>query len=174
MSKKKIFIGVGISILILIIIGIFIFVKYKKTGQQDFSLWNENYGKELWHRLSHGDVSSVSCQKAIEAYQSQDPLNYTRSFYSFYSYNKKRCLGLDIRNFDGLDGKYAGHTDKIFDLITGDTIVSCTLDYMRKPDIISCYDTKNSWTTGESDKIMPPPFPIFVNTWSVLNTLGRD
>jgi len=158
----------GILIVIILVV-VFAFIKKMPTDQGA-------YGKGLWNRLSQGDVSSTACQKAISEYQSQDPLSQTRIFESFYSYKKKRCLGLDIRNFNGSDGKYAGHTDKIFDLIIGDTIVACTLDYSKEwqSHLLTCSDSQNAWTADNDSKIMPPPFPIFSGTWTILNTLGKE
>lgn len=135
-------------------------------------LWNDNYGQTLWNRLSQGDVSSTACQKAIAEYSQYNPYGTG----GFYSYSKKRCLGLDQRNFNGLDGKYAGHTDRIFDLITGDDLVSCTLDLAKKvyPHVLSCSDSQNVWTNDTDSEPMPPPYPIYSNTWATFNTLGRE
>lgn len=154
--------------LVILIAMVLVFLDNKKINQQDYS-------KELWNRMAQGDTSSSSCKKAIEQYSQENPLNGTNSFESFYSYSKKRCLGLGTLNFNAEDGKYAGHTDKIFDLITGDTIVSCIVDYSNKPNLgVSCRDTKNNWEANNNDKILPPPYPIYLNTWLGLMKLGKE
>lgn len=176
LKNKKI----GIVILVIIVLGVIIFLNYGKIATHTTSingkaLWNDNYGQTLWNRLSQGDVSSVSCQRAITKYSQENPLDGTNIFYSFYSYKKKRCFGLDSRNFNGLDGKYAGYTDKIFDLITGDSLVSCTTDLEKKvyAHEVSCSDSQNAWTADDNQQT-PPPFPLYSNTWAALNTFGRE
>ncbi len=166
---KENWIKSAILITIILVIIFVIFFKKAPTNQG-------TYGRTLWNRLSQGDVSSVSCQRAIAKYSQENPLDGTNSFDSFYSYKKKRCFGLDSRNFNGLDGKYAGHTDRVFDLITGDTLVSCTTDLAKKvyPHVVSCSDSQNTWTNDNDNQPVPPPYPIYSNTWATLNTVGRE
>lgn len=186
----------AVVVIILIIVGVFYFYKNKLTTREA-SVWNDSYAKQIWDRFSMGDVSSAICEKAIEEYKKSDslydvyqnPVLYSkkqvetlmalptnRIFESLYSYSKKRCFGFDSRNFNGSNGKYAGHTDKIFDLITGDTIVSCTLDYSKETQdhLLVCSDAQNNWTADNDSRMMPPPYPIASNTWAALNTLGRE
>ncbi|MBU6414793.1 hypothetical protein KGQ34_00920 [Patescibacteria group bacterium] len=180
LKNKKV---VGIGILMIVALSVIVFLNYKKVSiHTSFwslngkALWDDYYGQTLWNRLSQGDVSSVNCQRAIARYSQENPLDGTNSFDSFYSYKKKRCFGLDQRNFNGPDGKYAGYTDKIFDLITGDTLVSCTTDRAKKVYLhgLSCSDSQNVWTQDNNNEPNPPPYPIYSNTWATLNTLGRE
>lgn len=161
-NKKWIIITI---VLIIFFLGCFFIIKNN---------YQKNYAEILWNRLSKGDVSSVECQKAKEKYVINNPLNGTNNYENFYSFKKKRCLSMSSQNFEkNENGIINGHTDKIFDLITNDTLVSCTVNYFPKATVF-CNDNQNNWNADNESKITPPPFPIYSKTWIPLNKLGVE
>lgn len=172
------------NIILIIIFIVVLFIIIKNISDK------KNYGKDLWNRLSTGDVSSIQCKAALDKYSNENLSNGSNSLDSFYSYKKKRCLGLDSRfAMDSQDRtKTVSVTDTIFDLITRDIIVSCNATNYPDSKIITCHDIKNNWEVKRSDSLMPPPFPIsfdiyfweintsypISSTWITLKELGKE
>ncbi len=121
-SLKKNWLQIGLLMLLSIVLVLFV---YKST-----EINQQNYAENLWNKLSQGDASSLQCKSLIEKFNIDNPLNGSNSYESFYNYKKKRCVGYETQNFDKDEkGLITGHTDKIFDLVTGDILVSCTINY---------------------------------------------
>lgn len=159
-----------ILLFLLIIISIYFF-STKFYENQSTSINNNtsrnSYASKLWSRVSQGDVSSTSCQKAIEKYS-----QYKEFYDSFYSYKKKRCFG--INSYTNTNGGVQ-EAETIYDLITGDKLVSCTYVSDSVGSSVECIDSQKSWSFHDGDKLpYPDPWPIYIKTWKELKSLGAE
>ncbi len=135
-----------------------------------------SYAENFWNKLGKGDVSSAACNNAIEKFN-QNHIAFSHE--TMYSYQKKRCLGEYKYNFDenGLPTRSTtikGHSDQIIDLVTNETLVECTVSYGSDSSTmkVNCNDKDNSWEA--SGKNIPPPYPIYMNTWLTLKKIGTE
>lgn len=160
-----------LAVLGLAIYGGYILFSSNGRGQQELYRDEENYSKKLWDRLSTGDITSVQCQEAEQKYAISNPQIELVGNY-FFSYEKKRCLGFETSNIHGENNKYIGSTASVFDLITKDVFVSCTTDNSLGYIVVECSDNSSTWRADSSNKIIPPPYPIYSRTWLPLRKIG--
>jgi len=146
---------------------------------------------QLYNRLAEGDITSADCTKAAQLQQQETTDGNTqsenlflklgssfrsdKSFDFIYSYKLHRCIGMlhsedyaRAANSGVENEKLVDIDEKIFDVITGETIAHCVQDFVSNET--TCDDLIGRQTTYKTSSV-PAMFPIYSKSWNVLKSL---